>query len=117
MKKNNLIPTYPQVGDAIYWKDDYDGNMHEDIVLKKEDEFLYIEIYENGASFVTTDDILDPLSEEVQKFKMKLHKEKMDKVMKMINIPEIYCELRKRLAIVYSNEADNILKTLINESI
>ena len=99
MKKNSFIPTYPQVGDVIYWKDDYEGNMHE-----------------HGGSFVTTDDILDPLSEEVQEFKKKLHKEKMKKFIKMISTPEIYCELRKRLGAVYGDEAANILKVLTDEN-
>ena len=117
MKKNSFIPTYPQVGDVIYWKDDYEGNMHEDTVLKIEDEtYLYIDMHEHGGSFVTTDDILDPLSEEVQEFKKKLHKEKMKKFIKMISTPEIYCELRKRLGAVYGDEAANILKVLTDEN-
>jgi len=117
MKNNSLIPTYPQVGDVIYWKDEYEGNMHEDTVLKIEDEiYLYIEYDGYDASFVTIYDILDPLSEEVQEFRNRFHKEKMDNVMKMINTPEIYCELRKRLSAVYGNEAANILKVLTNEN-
>lgn len=114
MKKNNLLQQYPVVGSTIYYKD-YTGDMHEDVVLEMEGEYLYVSISEHGRGFVTIDDILDPLSEEVQEYRKKTLNDKIDNIVRQLKNPEIYCEFRKRLSSSkYKDDAADILKILID---
>ena len=67
---------YPKVGEKFYWKDQ-EGNISEETCLKIEYEdeldletIFYTYITPNGGgSFITEEDILDPDSDEVKKFK------------------------------------------------
>lgn len=117
MEKNDLLQDYPVVGSTIYYVD-CTGDMHEEVVLKIEDEYLYVELHEHGGAFVTIDDILDPLSEEVQEYRKKTLKDKIDNVVKQLKNPDIYCEFRKRLSSSkYRDDAVEILNILTKETI
>jgi len=76
---------YPNVGDVIYWKDE-DGDMHDDVVLRVEkipgvETVYFISVTKNGGgSFITESDIINPLSADIQIYKKKKLKEKIDKV-------------------------------------
>lgn len=85
MKIKIIGKNYPNVGDTIYWKD-MDGDIHSDIVLRVEknpgiETIYFISVTKNGGgAFISESDIINPLSVEIEIYKKKKLKEKIENV-------------------------------------
>lgn len=114
---------YPQVGDVIYWKDS-DGEIHDDVCLKiehKDDPSIatmyYISIESNRnctfSSFITEDNIINPLSADIDIYKEKRAQEKIKEISKYIAQEEVKNIIINKLSKFYSDEqVDQILDIL-----
>ena len=111
----------PKVGEKFYWKD-LDGIIHEEICFKIEEEdnsdletMFFTYVTENGGGeFVTEEDILDPDSDEVKKFKKEQAEKKVKEISDYLNQEEVRKILMAKLINEYDwLEANKILDILI----
>lgn len=110
----------PKVGEKFYWKD-LDGIIHEEICFKIEEEdnsdletMFFTYVTENGGGeFVTEEDILDPDSDEVKKFKEEVIQKNLKDINDYINQEKVKNILIEKLTKEYDwNEAHRILNIL-----
>jgi len=110
----------PKVGEKFYWKD-FDDIIHEEICLKIEEDdnsdlgtMFFTYITENGGGeFVGEEDILDPDSDEVKKFKEEIIQKNLKEVYDYINQEKVKKILIEKLTNEYDwLEANRILSIL-----
>ena len=110
----------PKVGEKFYWKD-HDGIIHEEICFKIEEKdnsdletMFFTYVTENGGGeFVTEEDILDPDSDEVKKFKEEVIQKNLKDINDYINQEKVKNILIEKLTKEYDwNEAHRILNIL-----
>ena len=95
---------FPKVGEKFYWKTQ-EGEIVESTCFKIEEEdnpdletMFFTSISKNGGgTFITESDILNPLSEEVQKFKNEIVEVKIKKIANLVLEPEVHNALVKKL--------------------
>lgn len=100
--RDNL--NYPKVGDKIYWEDQ-EGNIHEDICLKIEEEdnpdletMFFTYLTENGGgTFIVESDLINSNSKKVKVFLDNRRKEKINNVLNSLKDEDIKTELISRL--------------------
>ena len=117
---------YPQVGDVMYWKD-LDGEMHDDVCLKIEHKddpdiatmyFISIASNKSGtvSTFITEDNLVNPLSAEIDIYKKKKAQEKAKEIADYIGQEEIrgilYSRLRKNF---YDEDTANHILDILSD--
>jgi hypothetical protein len=113
----------PKVGEKFYWKD-LDSIIHEEICFKIEEEdnsdletMFFVELTKNGGGeFVAEEDILDPDSDEVKKFKEEMIQKNLKDINDYINQEKVKKILIEKLTKEYDwLEANKNLDILLTE--
>lgn len=119
--RDNL--NYPKVGDKMYWED-LEGNIHEDICLKIEEEnnpdletmfFIYLN-KTGGGTFITESDLINSNSKKVKVFLDNKRKEKINNVLNSLKDEDIKTELISRLKEYFLEDTTiKIINIITNE--